>query len=683
MSVLRYWLITVLLTGCSDPITDLVNNKFPPVNIENQRQTSINTTAEALSLLQSPNIAVSILLSDAEKAINNDNLRKQGITDLKVSGDKQLVHIHAEFERKFTEDDAGDNEDTRKILKSLHPEISGSIDAFTGISGEVISDEATPSMLQLRLLPGLSNIKIKNVKLVEKVDSTKIGEVLANLLNKYRDNITGEFTRSPFSKMPVPVIADKPSDISQTLKLESPGSAFTVNVNASPVTIPVKLDGVACLVDKNQVTAILQLSPLTSKATQPSIKIEKNFDAINSQIMGFVNSSFRVENPTNVTWIAIRKELIATGINNAVSQAGACVNATGKSHQKEESKVPMPNGDGIDCSSDRNCESSRTCSFSPNKDERDCSTCIVSRPVICAPRVCAPSWAGGGCIGGDCTPGGCAQYGNDLFCETGKAAQNALYVTDAKAREFDCNRLRETEKLGCQAEEFGKKALCEAGKVTLNAIRRTGNFANIDVESDISFDNLNVCLQNFSLSPGLDHVAFNLDVKGQATADVDVKFVPLDIFGHLTCPFPWQDKRRFHTELRDSRLGVSSTVKIDSAQEKATVHFLIDEMTVKAKMSPSPTEFLLTSPGLTVSCTGLNFVKPLVVALTPFLPVLRGEIDQKINRQEASLNIPLPILEVGSFDLYVRVSETPSSLLLTGNLIESAKSNLPLYENEF
>jgi len=671
MNIKWAWLVTVLfLSGCGDPVTKLVNEKFPPINIDQQRQTAIDTTAEALSSLQFPNIAFSVQISDAEKALYTENLRKQGVTELKLSGDKQLVHIHVKFNKIFTEVDVSDNDHARKVLATLRPEISGRIDAYTGVSGAVVSGAVTVPELQLRLLPGLSRVEVEKIKVADKVDATQIGEALAVLLTKYRDNITGELVRAPFSQITVPAIANKPSELSQALKIVSPGTAFKVNVNANPVSVPVKLKEIAWLVEENQITAILQLSPLAATPPMSAIKVDKTFEAINGQINGFVSSSFGVKNRSDGTWVAVRKELIATSMNSAVSQAGACLSAVGSSHQKAKSKVPMPSGDGINCSSDRNCESNRSCSFSANKDERDCKTCILSRPVICAPKVCAPSWAGGGCVGGGCTGGGCAQEGNDLLCEAAKAAQNAIYLTDANLRKADCDRLRAMETAGCQVEELGKKTLCETGKATLNALRKTGNFANIDVESDIKSDNLNVCVRDFSLSSGLDNVAFNLDVAGQTMADVNVKFVPLDIVGHLACQFPWQEKQRFSAELRDSRVGVNSAIKIDTSKEKAHINFAIDAMTIKAKLSPGPTEFLLRSPNMTVSCAGLNLIKPLVVTLTPFLPVLRGDIDHKIDKQDVSFEIPLPVPKVGDFGMRVVASETPKSLVLSGSLVD-------------
>ena len=231
--------------------------------------------------------------------------------------------------------------------------------------------------------------------------------------------------------------------------------------------------------------------------------------------------------------------------------------------------------------------------------------------------------------------------GNDLACEAAKAAQNQAYLLDANLRKADCDRLRTMETAGCLAEEFGKKTLCEAGKAALNALRKTGNFANVDVDANMRSDNLTVCLRDFNLASGLDRIYFALDVSGQAKADVDVKFVPLDIVGHLTCQFPWKERKGFTAGLRESRVALDSVLAVVPTQAGARLDFDVNETTVKAALSPSPIEILLSSGNMTLACPGLNLLKPLAISLTPFIKELRGDdlppIAMPITRQEVRL----------------------------------------------
>lgn len=54
--------ILILLSGCGDPIARAVNDRFPPVNVEEQRKLAIDTSVAALAGLPSPNIAASVAL---------------------------------------------------------------------------------------------------------------------------------------------------------------------------------------------------------------------------------------------------------------------------------------------------------------------------------------------------------------------------------------------------------------------------------------------------------------------------------------------------------------------------------------------------------------------------------------------------------------------------------------------
>jgi len=209
----------------------------------------------------------------------------------------------------------------------------------------------------------------------------------------------------------------------------------------------------------------------------------------------------------------------------------------------------------------------------------------------------------------------------------------------------------------------------------LKELSKTGNFANVDVVSDLKSDDLNVSIRDFQLSPSLDRVDFNLNVSGNVDADMNVKFVPLGIVGHLTCQMPWQQTQHFVAGFRESKIPVNLTVSIDTTSGKPKITFVIDEMTVKGSISPSPTEFLLTSPNIAVSCTGLNMIKPLVVRLTPFIKELRGDIDRKIERQESSTEIALPTAKFEGFGLQTSATTTPQALVLTGNLVSVIEGN--------
>jgi len=528
------------------------------------------------------------------------------------------------------------------------------------VTGSIVSDDsAGKPVLQLRLLPSLSRVELSKLDLADKVDAKDAVDWLTNIITKYRDNISGELTRQPMTLITMPVAAPQPIDITQSFIIESAGNKLKANVTGNPVGAPIKFVAIAWLVDDDRLTTVVQFAPLDWAPRKTAEKVGNSFAAIKGQINGMVQDAFGASD-FEESWVGIRKELIATSLNSVVTQASACVRASGHTHQKLDSKIPMPDPGTVDCSSDRNCQSNRECSFNANHDTRDCNTCLLSRPVVCAPKLCGF----GGCIGGGCTGGGCIQRGNEPICEASKAAQNAIYVADANLRKADCDRLREMETAGCKAEVAGAKLLCEAGKETLKALKRTGNFANLDVEADVQAKDVNVCIKDFSLSPGLDKVALKLGIKGQADVDVGLKFTPLDIVGHLACQWPWTDNRRFSADIPQQDVSFDAAMAIQTAGDKPTLRFSLAETEAKVNISPGPTEYLLTNVNLTLSCSGLNFVKPLIVTATPFLPQLRGEFKQKIEKQEVSVDLPVSSASIGGIDLNTRLDTTPHALVI-------------------
>lgn len=663
MRIVRLFFITmllVLLGGCGDPITKLVNERFPPVNVDEQRVKAIEATALALKSVYAANIAASVRMEDLEKALYSEDMKKSGVSKLKLEGDEQLVRVQVEFKRSFTETDAPDDEKLRNALKTLKPEVEGSIDFYFGIAGGVasIGPDGKP-LLQLRLLPSLSRVEVSKLKVAEKIDATVAADWIAGLLTKYRDNISGWLTRDPMTAISLPVASPEPIDLSQSFSVEGAGSKFQVNVSTKPIVAPVKFIALAWLIDDTKLTAVVQFAPLEWKPQETTSKIENSFAGIKGQIEGIVRDSFGASE-VKESWVGIRKELIATSLNSVVAQASACVQTSGRSQQKQETKIPMPNPDSMSCDSDRDCQSKRECSFNSNKDTRDCDTCLISRPVICVPKVCAF----GGCVGGGCTGGGCIQRGNDPICEAAKAGQNAIYLADANLRKADCDRLREMETGACKVEVAGQKLLCEAGKETLKALKRTGNFANLDMQADVQTDDVKVCMKDFSLSAGLDQVALKLGVSGTAQADIGLKFTPLDIVGHLACQWPWTDNKKFAATIPQQDLGINSTVAIITDGEKPQLKFAVAETEASVNISPGPTEYLLTSANLTLSCAGLNFIKPLVVVATPFLPQLRGEFKQKLGKQDLTVGVPAPKLKLGDRELAAQFMTTTQALVL-------------------
>ena len=187
---------------------------------------------------------------------------------------------------------------------------------------------------------------------------------------------------------------------------------------------------------------------------------------------------------------------------------------------------------------------------------------------------------------------------------------------------------------------------------------------------------MRVCLKSMSLSPALDKADVMLDITGEATADVSMKFVPLDIVGHLTCQVPFTESQTFHASLRKSEVSLSSDLRFLNDPSGARFRVTIPEGSVPVRLEPGPTQFLMTSPNMTLACQGLNLVKPLMLSLTPFIPELRGEIDYKYKQREMTIDLALPSQRVGDLEVQGRVQDSPKALFLLGELRSARNANV-------
>ncbi|HDZ9517926.1 TPA: hypothetical protein RUZ98_000957 [Klebsiella pneumoniae] len=637
----------ILLQGCNDPLEKLINSNFPSINIDRQKQMTIDSNADALSSLASPNVAFSVYFTDAEKILLV-NFKKIGVKKIDIKGENQFLKITISFDRQFNEKDALDNPALAKQLSILKPHIIGEVTIFSGITGGVTNFDIDKPTLDIKILPAFSSVNVKKIELAEKYDLTREGELLTLLLNKYKNNITGIISKIKLTSIEIPAISKEYFDITKNFKSNNPN--LVINLSAQPVNIPFKLDGLAWLITDKQLTSIVQLSPIAvTNFPTKKINIEHSFDGVKKRIDEIVEQVLEVPDAKSHTWVAIKKDVIAISMNNVIQQASACLIVNGELfNQHLETTVAMPNGSGISCTTNRNCDPNRICTFNANRDERDCGTCILRTPRVCTLF---------GCIGGQCS-----LRGQDPVCQLQKEAQQALYNIDANARKADCDRLRETERLTCQAEVTAEKALCDAKKSALDALGKTGNFANLTVDASLYTKGMKACMKNFTMSSALDNVQFSVEVLGTANAHVDLRFMPLDA-GHLVCPIKWQKILDLHGELTEKIISTSMNVVIQKENTGFSTNFTTDTINLKTRMNPGPTELLLRNPDLLVKCPVIQFVAPVVVVLTPFIPQLRGDFDVSLPAQNASFLIPETTLKIDGHVLTFKTETTKEAIV--------------------
>jgi hypothetical protein len=619
-----------------DPVSKYVNAHWQPVDVATQRQAAVTTAVTALKEITAPNLAFGTPLSSLELALNGSAVKTLGVREVKLKGEDQLLRIDLDFERKFTQQ-SSDN-----LLMRLQPEVTGTLTMHAGITSATTQGDT--AFVHLRVLPVLSGIRIDKVVVREKHDVTQLGQAIAAVLNDYAANISGELSRSSAMRVSIPTTIP---DIQRAI--ETPSARPDIIISASPIQSPVQLFGVAWLVDDDGIIGMAQTVDVQRTAS-PAAASLPGFEELRKRFLSTFERSFDPPSLTLGPWAAIRRDLLANMTTSVVQQASVCINSNAQlPHQRVNEEIRFPDESTVDCTPARDCSPTRACDFPPQRDTRDCSRCILYRP----------GWPFG--------DGGCAQRGNDPVCEAAKAAQNVIYAADAAAKKADCERLKAQEKAVCELEKTGEKALCETGKELLKRLARTGKFARIEAGVRAGTDDLRVCLQRFRLSPELDGAEIGLHVAGSATAAVDLKFTPLDIVGHLTCQVPWTDSQTFRASLRESSVTVTPAIRLITSKEPK-VQFTLPAGKVPLRLEPGPTEYLLKNVNMNLSCSGLNFVRPMALALSPFIPALRGEIDYEYEDREFTINLPVPRQQIGDIAVTGSIDQSSKALFAVGRL---------------
>jgi hypothetical protein len=649
--------------GCgllqSDPVAKFINEKFPPVSLDQQRHQAISSAAGALSTLNAPNIAFGARTDDLETTLSTAPLRELGIRRVRVRGDDELLRIEGEFSHRFVDAGPDASAETKALLIRLSPEVSGEAVIYAGITSATTSNAPHETELHLKLLPVFHSIRVKSVVLEGKADVSIIGNLLEDLLNRYADNVTGELARSPIMDVVVPTGFSDTLDVSRAIRVVSRDIDAQVKIEAQPVTSPVRLLGVAWLVTDRSVSGLAQLVPVDSAIVGPTVGAPLTYPEVKRNFERLVADSFQLPQEPEGPWFAVRKDLVASIVNAAVSQAAACVSARGEAREQLSQRIAFPDETTVDCTPTRDCSPRRSCDFEPCRDTRSCNRCLVTNP----------------------STGGCVQRGNDPACEIAKAVENERCRVEAAGRRLDCERLKAQEKATCELEKSGEKVLCEAGKEALKRLARTGKFGDVEAGVNARTENFRICMRSFALTPDLTAVRAKLDVEGNASGDVSLKFTPLDIVGHLTCQAPFTENRSFQGALRNSEVTIASDLRLAAGAGAATVQFNVQPTTFSVRLQPSPTEILLTSPNMALACHGLNLLRPLVVSLVPFIPELRGEFDYEAKQQDVAVDLILPRQKLGELTVAGTIAESRKALFVFSELGAPATSAIAAVES--
>jgi hypothetical protein len=209
-----------------------------------------------------------------------------------------------------------------------------------------------------------------------------------------------------------------------------------------------------------------------------------------------------------------------------------------------------------------------------------------------------------------------------------------LSAKQRKPRKMGCMML---QKAKCETEKSGEKTLCQGGKATVEAIDRTGNFANIDGSFGTGSAVLDIVFSKIAITDNLDTLNLGMLVSAQGGADTHLKFTPLDIVGHLACQIPWTNDKRVNIEVPPQSFSLTGSLRGHQNGTALSYSAKIATSGLEAQIKPSPRDLILTSYNMTLSCLPIApLIHTLNLSASVFIPELRGIITLPGQEKELS-----------------------------------------------
>lgn len=625
--------------GCTDP-RELVNASFPAVSLEQQHHAALESSARELSRMSVASVGAGISLQDAAALLmQTPALAEQGIKRLELEGQGPLVRVRVKFERAFSSRDASGDSSLAALLGTLQPRVKGTVTVYAGIAA-TLSTAAEPPTLTVKLLPAVSRVELDEVRLAGRWRATEAAQGLVAVLERFRDNLSGALSASPLTQASLPALSENALDLSKRFELSSGQTRSTFAVTTTPAKLTVRLLAVAWLVEKEHVSALVQLAPQapataqrqpipTSAASSAVEPPPSGYEALRARFKQRLQRDLGLEAPPREPWAAVRKDVLASVLNEFARQAAACASGVVQMPpQHIDHKIQLPDGVNVNCEPTRHC-SLDDCPWRFNEDRRDCSG--LGKAV----------------------------------CELEKAAENTRRRAAASAEQAGCRLDAGRLKAQCELAKEGEKKACEVGKAALNLLAKTGDFGRVVVDAQTSSKELKVCLKEFALAPGLDELAFTLEASGSAQVQLAIDYTPLNVLGHATCYKPWRKQQAFEVSLRESRVGTLAKLELTADGEEGLLQARTTPAPLKLRLRPSPAEFFLKTPELTLSCPLFAMVAPTVTALAPLIPALAGEYDHTIEEQKLRIRLPLPQPSVGARKAQLRPTLTGQAIVVT------------------
>ena len=171
------------------------------------------------------------------------------------------------------------------------------------------------------------------------------------------------------------------------------------------------------------------------------------------------------------------------------------------------------------------------------------------------------------------------------------------------------------------------------------------------------------------MSAALDKLTLTLAASGSAALGTHFKFVPLDVGGHILCPFEWTADKDITTSIPPQSIGVNLTLASETDAAALTYRGKLDELPIKLHFEPSPLSLVLQNVNFDLACpVAAGLINGLTLGLAPFIPELLKDYSYKLAPMTFSFAPDLPTQSILGRSIKPKLSETPLALVVSGTL---------------
>jgi hypothetical protein len=642
--------VTLALSGCATP-TWFEKSWKTPVDKRLQEET-VSQTLKAFNEMGTPNVLASVSLPAVEPVILA-NLKDEGVVNLSLTGDDQVLRIDAKFKRHFTRNDLAESE--RPKYPDFNILVQGQIAAH---GYAAISHDDSKNELAVRLKPAVVDVKVQKIRINGAGTANILEGATTLLLNVLKGKITEELGKQPLLNVKLHAAGLDSAAIAKTLTgLLGDGS----NVTVQPFGPAVRLWRAMYIVDSDRLTVTANVLPGEAPNPAYASKPVNKFDDLIDRLAGITAEEFDAPESEDDYYVLVQKRLPADIVNYIAAKGAVCGNASVLSKKFSFSeKITLPNGSDLSCKKSVECGGPSPCKFSYQQDTRNCYRCLVPSPKICT------KWFGKRkCVGG----GGCITKGDDPVCVAAREGQNAINLAAANTSKAACDARVATEVAACQSKAAAEKALCDTGRTALQAIAQNGDFARISGNVDIDAAGVKACLRELTIAPDLKTVNVKVEATGAAKVKLDATYTPLNVVGTLTCLAPWGASQTFAVSTRGLLETTGSITERRAKEGELGLDYGVKTKAVPLTVSPSPLKLILDNKDMQLKCTAAWLAQPLLIAIAPALPLLPDSMDFPIKDIKGQLNVSIPAVQIpGAAEHKPEVRLTDKAIMVSGDI---------------